>query len=121
MMMNKNNNAYPVYYDASIKDDNIVISGIYDFECGESLFLINIEKTATGKVSEITDDRYPGFYIGSQLASQLVIDLDPDGDVIHAMKLITPDVSSDEWMKRIPPEITSNEWKNMYKYLSSID
>lgn len=86
-MMNENNNAYPVYYDASIKDDNIIISGIRDFECGESLFLINIEKTATGKVSEIVDDRYPGFYIGSQLACQLVIDMDPWGDVIRVMKI----------------------------------
>ena len=58
---NENNNAYPVYYDPSIKDDNIIISGIHDFECGDPLFLINIDKTATGKVSEITDDRHPGF------------------------------------------------------------
>ena len=119
--MNKNNNAYPVYFDPSIKDDNIIISGIHDFECGDPLFLINIDKTATGKVSEITDNRHPGFYIGYQLASQLVIDLDPLGDVIHVMKLITPDMTSDEWLKQIPPEITTDEWKNMYKYLSSME
>ena len=92
--MNENNNAYPVYYDPSIKDDNIVISGTRDFECGESLFLINIDKTATGKVSEVTDDRHPGFYIGSQLASQLIIDMDPDGDVIRVMKIIPPTFSN---------------------------
>ena len=76
------------------KDDNIVISGIRDFECGQPLFLINIDKTATGKVSEIIDYRDPGFYIGSQLASQLVIDMDPGGDVIHAMKIIPPTISN---------------------------
>lgn len=92
--MSENNNAYPVYFDASIKDDNIIISGIRDFECGESLFLINIEKTTTGKVSEITDDRHPGFYIGYQLACQLAIDLDPWGDVIHVMKIIPPTISN---------------------------
>lgn len=92
--MNENNNAYPVYFDPSIKDDNIIISGMHDFECGESLFLINIDKTATGKVSEITDDRHPGFYIGYQLASQLVIDLDPWGDVIRVMKIIPPTISN---------------------------
>ena len=81
---------FPVYYDASIKDNNIVISGIRDFESGDLLFLINIDKTATGKVSEIVDYRNPGFYIGSQLASQLAIDMDPGGDVIHAMKIIPP-------------------------------
>ena len=44
--MNENNNAYPVYYDPSIKDDNIIISGMQqcDFKCGDPLFLINIEK-----------------------------------------------------------------------------
>lgn len=94
MKMNENNNAYPVYFDASIKDDNIIISGIHDFECGESLFLINIEKTTTGKVSEITDDRHPGFYIGYQLACQLTIDLDPWGDVIHVMRIIPPTISN---------------------------
>jgi hypothetical protein len=91
---NENDKPYPVYYDASIKDDNIIISGIHDFECGESLFLINIDKTATGKVSTITDDRYPGFYIGSQLASQLIIDMDPGGDVIRVMKIIPPTISN---------------------------
>lgn len=91
---NENDKPYPVYYDASIKDDNIVISGIRDFECGQPLFLINIDKTATGKVSEIIDYRDPGFYIGSQLASQLVIDMDPGGDVIHAMKIIPPTISN---------------------------
>ena len=91
--MNENNNAYPVYYDPSIKDDNIIISGMQqcDFKCGDPLFLINIEKTATGKVSEIVDDRHPGFYVGKQIACQLAIDLDPWGDVIHVMKLLTPD------------------------------
>ena len=87
---------FPVYYDASIKDDNIVISRMQqcDFKCGDLLFLINIEKTATGKVSEITDDHHPGFYIGSQLASQLAIDMDPGGDVIHVMKIIPPTISN---------------------------
>ena len=92
--MNENNNAYPVYFDASIKDDNIIISGIHDFKCGDPLFLINIDKTATGTVSEITDNRHPGFYIGNHLASQLVIDMDPWGDVIHAMKIIPPTISN---------------------------
>jgi hypothetical protein len=92
--MNENKNAYPVYYDASIKDDNIVISRINDFKCGDPLFLINIEKTATGTVSEIVDNRNPGFYIGDHLASQLVIDFDPGGDVIHAMKIIPPEISN---------------------------
>ena len=85
---------FPVYYDASIKDNNIVISGIRDFESGDLLFLINIDKTATGKVSEIVDYRNPGFYIGSQLASQLAIDMDPGGDVIHVMKIIPPTISN---------------------------
>lgn len=85
--MSKNNNAYPVYFDASIKDDNIIISGIKDFECGESLFLINIEGTVTGVISEIVDNRDPGFYIGDHLASQLAIDIDPGGDVIRVMKI----------------------------------
>lgn len=103
MKMNENNNAYPVYFDASIKDDNIIISGMqqYDFKCEDPLFLININRTATGKVSEITDDRYPGFYIGSQLASQLAIDLDPWGDVIHVMKIIPPTISNHK-------EVTTN-------------
>ena len=91
---NENNNAYPVHYDESIKDDNIVISGIHDFKCGDPLFLINIDKTATGTVSEITDNRHPGFYIGDRLASQLVIDMDPWGDVIHVMKIIPPTISN---------------------------
>ena len=85
--MNKNEKAYPVYYDATIRDDNIVISGIHDFECGDPLFLINIDRTATGNVSEIIDNRYPGFYIGNQLASQLVIDMDSQGDVIYVTKM----------------------------------
>ena len=80
-------NTYPVYYDASIRNDDIVISGIHDFECGDPLFLINIDKTATGVVSEIIDNRYPGFYIGKQLAFQLIIDMDSQGDVIHAIKM----------------------------------
>lgn len=88
--MNENKNAYPVYYDATIKDDNIVISGIDDFKCGDPLFLINIDKTATGTVSEVVDNRNPGFYIGDHLASQLLIDMDPWGDVIHVMKIIPP-------------------------------
>ena len=92
--MNKNENAYAVYYDAAIKDDNIVISGMHDFECGDPLFLINIDKTATGVVSEIVDNRNPGFYIGDQLASQLVIDMDPWGDVIRVMKIIPPTISN---------------------------
>lgn len=92
--MNENNNTYPVYYDASIKDNNIVISGIRDFESRDLLFLINIEKTATGKVSEITDNRNPGFYIGDHLASQLALDIDPWGDVIHVMKIIPPTISN---------------------------
>lgn len=109
-------NAYPVYYDASIKDDNIVISGIHDFKCGDPLFLINIDKTATGNVSEIIDNRYPGFYIGNQLASQLAIDMDSQGDVIHVMKIII----NDEW-KNIGKLLSSDEWKNMNRWLSSID
>lgn len=91
---NENKNAYPVYYDPSIKDDNIVISGIDDFKCGDPLFLINIEKTATGTISEVVDNRNPGFYIGDHLASQLLIDMDPWGDVIHAMKIIPPEISN---------------------------
>lgn len=94
--MNENNNPYPVYFDASIKDDNIVISGMQqcDFKCGDPLFLINIDKTATGTVSEIIDNRHPGFYIGNHLASQLVIDMDSWGDVIHVMKIMPPTISN---------------------------
>ena len=95
---NENNKpypVYPVYYDESIKDDNIVISikddnitipGIKDFKCGYQLFLINIEATVTGVVSEIVDDRNPGFYIGDQLASQLAIG-NPGGDIIRVMEI----------------------------------
>ena len=96
---NENNKpypVYPVYYDESIKDDNIVISikddniiipGIKDFKCGNPLFLLTIEKTVTGVVSEITINRDPGFYIGDHLASQLAIDIDRGGDVIRVMKI----------------------------------
>lgn len=86
-MMNK---SYNIYFDPEIEGDDIVVCGIDDFKCGDPLFLINIDKTATGKISEIVDNRNPGFYIGDHLASQLVIDIDPDGDVIHVMKIIPP-------------------------------
>lgn len=85
--MSKNKNVYPVYYDAAIKDDNIGISGIPDFKCGDPLCLINIDKMATGIVSETMDYRYPGLYVGDKLASQLVIDIDPQGDVVHVTKM----------------------------------
>lgn len=85
--MSENKNAYPIYYDASIKDDNIIISRIPDFKCGDPLCLINIDKMATGIVSEIMDYRYPGLYVGDKLASQLVIDMDSQGDVVHVTKM----------------------------------
>lgn len=85
--MSENKNAYPIYYDPDIKDDNIVISGIKDFKSGDPLCLINIDKMATGIVSETMDYRYPGLYVGNELASQLVIDMDPGGDVVHVTKM----------------------------------
>lgn len=85
--MSENKNAYPIYYDASIKDDNIIISRMPDFKCGDPLCLININKMATGVVSETMDYRYPGLYVGNELASQLVIDMDPGGDVVHVTKM----------------------------------
>ena len=85
--MSKNKNAYPIYYDASIKDDNIIISRIPDFKSGDPLCLININKMATGIVSETMDYRYPGLYVGNKLASQLLIDMDPQGDVVHVTKM----------------------------------
>lgn len=85
--MSENKNAYPIYYDASIKDDNIIISGMPDFKCGDPLCLINIDKMATGIVSEAMEYRYPGLYVGNELASQLVIDMDPGGDVVHVTKM----------------------------------
>lgn len=85
--MSENKNAYPIYYDASIKDDNIIISRIPDFKCGDPLCLINIDKMATGIVSEIMDYRYPGLYVGDKLASQLVIDMDSQGDVVYVTKM----------------------------------
>lgn len=86
--MSKNKNAYyPVYYDANIEDDNIVISGTHDFSCGDPLCLINVDKMATGVVSETIDDRYPGLYIGDELASRLVIDIDSQGDVVYVTKM----------------------------------
>ena len=85
--MSKNKNAYPIYYDASIKDDNIIISRIPDFKSGDPLCLIKINKMATGIVSETMDYRYPGLYVGNELASQLAIDMDPFGDVVHVTKM----------------------------------
>lgn len=85
--MSKNKDAYPIYYDPSIKNDNIVISGMPDFKCGDPLCLININKMATGIVSETMDYRYPGLYVGNELASQLLIDMDPQGDVVHVTKM----------------------------------
>ena len=87
MTMSENKNAYPIYYDASIKDGNIAISGMPDFKCGDSLCLININKMTTGIVSETMDYRYPGLYVGDKLASQLLIDMDPQGDVVHVTKM----------------------------------
>lgn len=80
-------NTYPVYYDATIEDDNIVISGTHDFRCGDPLCLINVDKMATGVVSKTIDDRYPGLYIGNELASQLIIDMDPQGDAVYVTKM----------------------------------
>lgn len=85
--MSENKNMYPVYYDAAIKDDNIIISRISDFKTGDPLCLINIDKMATGIVSGIMDYRYPGLYVGNELASQLLIDMDPQGDVVHVTKM----------------------------------